>query len=94
MDNYKPWGGGCGVVFGQQRAQGGFQQPDLTAKTAITYVAHADISHDPQVYQPHLKLIEYPMLRNSASGPEIGLPGWISAGFQSGEPHNRPSGRP
>jgi hypothetical protein len=23
----------------------------------------------------------YPMLRNSASGPEIGLPGQISAGF-------------
>ncbi len=23
----------------------------------------------------------YPMLRNSASGPEIKLPGWISAGF-------------
>ena len=26
----------------------------------------------------------YPMLRNSASGPEIGLPGRISAGFYSG----------
>ncbi len=27
----------------------------------------------------------YPMLRNSASGPEFGLPGRISAGFYSGE---------
>jgi hypothetical protein len=30
----------------------------------------------------------------SASGPEMGLPGRISAGFQSGEPQNRSSGRP
>ncbi len=27
----------------------------------------------------------YCMLRNIASGPEIGLPGWISAGFLSGD---------
>ncbi len=26
-------------------------------------------------------LTNYPILRNSASGPEIGLPGWILAGF-------------
>jgi hypothetical protein len=29
------------------------------------------------------------VLRNSASGQEIGLPGWISAEFQSGKPQNR-----
>jgi hypothetical protein len=29
----------------------------------------------------HLRDQVYPMLRNSPSGPEIGLPGWISAGF-------------
>jgi hypothetical protein len=28
-----------------------------------------------------LKTHVYSMLRNSASGPEIGMPGWISAGF-------------
>ncbi len=32
--------------------------------------------------------------RNSASGPEIGLPGRISAGFQLGRPQHRPFGRP
>ncbi len=31
--------------------------------------------------------------KRSASGPEIGLPGRISAGFWSGKPQNRPSGR-
>ncbi len=36
----------------------------------------------------------YRLLRNSASGPEIGLSGRISAGFQSGRPQNQPSGRP
>ena len=36
----------------------------------------------------------YPMLRNSASGPEIWFPGRISAGFYSGKHKNRPSGRP
>ena len=35
---------------------------------------------------------KYPMLCNSASGSEVGLPDRISAGFQSGEPQNRPSG--
>ena len=30
----------------------------------------------------------FPMLRNSASGPTIGLLGWISAGFQSGKLQN------
>ncbi len=39
-------------------------------------------------------LHKYPMLHNSASGLEIWLPGWISAGFLSGKPRNRPSGRP
>ncbi len=34
------------------------------------------------------------MLGNSASGPEIGLPGRISPVFLLGAPHNRPSGRP
>ncbi len=38
--------------------------------------------------------LSYFMLRNSASGPVIGLPGRITAGFQSGDPQNRPSGRP
>ncbi len=32
----------------------------------------------------------YSMLRNSASGQEIGLPGRISAGFQSGKLPNQP----
>ncbi len=36
----------------------------------------------------------YSMLCTSASGPEIGLPGRISAGFKSGQPPSRPSGRP
>ncbi len=36
----------------------------------------------------------YTMLRNSASGPEIGLQGRMSAGFESGKHQNRPSGRP
>jgi hypothetical protein len=36
----------------------------------------------------------YPMLRNNACGPEIGLSGRISAGFSSGKHQNRPSGRP
>ncbi len=35
-----------------------------------------------------------PMLSHNASGPEVGLPGRISAGFQSGRPQNRPSRRP
>ncbi len=34
------------------------------------------------------------MLRNSASGPEIGLPGRILAGLLTGKHRNRPSGRP
>ena len=36
----------------------------------------------------------YPMLCNSASGPEIGFPDRISAGLQSARPQNRRSGRP
>jgi hypothetical protein len=36
----------------------------------------------------------YPMLRNSASGPEFGLPGRILAGLLQGKHRNRPSGRP
>ena len=34
------------------------------------------------------------MLRDSASGPSIGLPGWILAGLLPGKHRNRPSGRP
>ncbi len=34
------------------------------------------------------------MLRNSASGPEIGLLGRILAGLLPGKHRNRPSGRP
>jgi hypothetical protein len=34
------------------------------------------------------------MLNDNASGPEIGLPSRISAGFYSGRPQPRPSGRP
>jgi hypothetical protein len=41
-----------------------------------------------------LKRKAYPMLRDSASGPEIKFPGLISAGFSSGKRPNRPSGRP
>jgi hypothetical protein len=37
---------------------------------------------------------KYPMLRNSVSGPEIGLPGRILAGLLPGEHRHRPSGRP
>ncbi len=37
---------------------------------------------------------KYPMLHNSASGPEVGLPGRISAGFESGPHQNSPIGRP
>ncbi len=36
----------------------------------------------------------YSMLRNNASGPEIGLPGRILAGLQPGKHRNQPSGRP
>jgi hypothetical protein len=36
----------------------------------------------------------FPMLRNFASGPEIRLPGRISAEFWSGKPQNRPSPLP
>ncbi len=36
----------------------------------------------------------YSMLRNSASGPEIGLPGRILAGLQPGKDRIRHSGRP
>ena len=36
----------------------------------------------------------YSMLHNSASGPEIGLPGWILAGLPPERHQNRPSGRP
>ncbi len=36
----------------------------------------------------------YSMLRNSASGPEIGLPGRSLAGLQPGRHRNRPSSRP
>jgi hypothetical protein len=32
------------------------------------------------------------MVRNSISGPEIGLPGRISAGFKPGNAQNQPSG--
>ena len=34
------------------------------------------------------------MLRNIASGPEIGLPGRVLAGLLPGQHRNRPSGRP
>ncbi len=34
------------------------------------------------------------MLRNNASGPEIGLPGRILAGLLQGKHRNRPSGLP
>ena len=34
------------------------------------------------------------MLRNNASGPEIGLPGWILAGLLAGRHRSRPSSRP
>ncbi len=36
----------------------------------------------------------YSMLRNSASGAEIGLPGRILAGLLPGKNRNRPFGRP
>ena len=36
----------------------------------------------------------YSMLRNNASGPEIGLPGRILAGLLPEKHRNRPSGRP
>ncbi len=36
----------------------------------------------------------YSMLRNSASGPEIGLPGRLLAGLLPGNHQNRPSGEP
>ncbi len=36
----------------------------------------------------------YSMLRNNASGPEIGIPDRISAGFLSGKHQIRPFGRP
>ncbi len=36
----------------------------------------------------------YPMLRNNASGTEIGLPGRIAAVFLSGTRQNRTSGWP
>ncbi len=36
----------------------------------------------------------YSMLRNGASGPEIGLPGTILAGMLPGKHRNRPFGRP
>ena len=36
----------------------------------------------------------YSLLRNNASGPEIGLPGRILAGLLPGRHRNRPSGRP
>ncbi len=36
----------------------------------------------------------YSMLRNTASGPEIGLPGLILAGLLPGKNRKRPSGRP
>ncbi len=35
----------------------------------------------------------YPMFCNSASGPGLGLPGRMSAGFLSEKPHNQASGR-
>ena len=38
--------------------------------------------------------LQYSMLRNSASGPEIGLPGRILAGLLPGKHRNWPSGRP
>ncbi len=43
---------------------------------------------------PWYTLVVYFLLCNSAPGPEIRLPSRISAGFQSGKPQNRPSGRP
>ncbi len=39
-------------------------------------------------------LVSYLMLRNSASGLEIGLPGLILAGLLQGKHGHRPSGRP
>ncbi len=36
----------------------------------------------------------YYMLRNNASGPEIGLPGWILTGLLSGKHRKQLSGRP
>ncbi len=41
-----------------------------------------------------IQLMCYSMLRNSASGPEIGLPGRILAGLLPGKNRNLPSGRP
>jgi hypothetical protein len=38
--------------------------------------------------------MDYFMLRNNASGPEIGLPGRILAGLLPGKHRSRPSGGP
>jgi hypothetical protein len=43
---------------------------------------------------PPNELLRYSMLRNSASGLYIGLPGRIQAGVLAGKHHNRVSGRP
>ncbi len=46
-----------------------------------------------QVHKLTGSIFNYSMLRNTASGPEIGLPGRILAGLQLGNHRNQPSGR-
>ncbi len=46
------------------------------------------------VWEPEHKNTRYSMLRNTASGLEIRLPGRILAGLLHGKHRNRPSGRP
>ncbi len=49
--------------------------------------------HTTQLYKA-TNIESYPVLGNGVSGPEIGVPGRISGGLQSGGPQNRSSGRP
>ncbi len=49
---------------------------------------------DPKKHQRFPARKHYPMFPDNVSGPEIGLPGQTSAGFYTGKPQNRPSGRP
>ncbi len=62
--------------------------PKNSGQTAFRYPAQVHDARPPQVSGI------YSMLRNSASGSEIGLLGRILAGLLPGKHQNRPSGRP
>ena len=63
---------------------------DIHGPKPYEFIGFGDIHGPGEVFSAN----EYSMVRNSASGPEIGLPGRILAGLLPGKHQNRPFGRP